>query len=220
MIQLSTNKYKAVIFDMDGTMINNMPYHKKAWKEFFNKHGLSFTDEVFSKKISGKKNDQIFEFVFERKLTPEELEKYTEEKEALYRELYKPEIQEIRGLTELIRQLHNKNIKIAIATTAPEKNRTFGLEALHLTQTFDVILGDEHVTHGKPDPEIYLETAKRLRIDPASCLVFEDSPPGVNAGKNAGMTVVGIVTSHSKDELQRADYIINDFTEIELQEKN
>src|SRR5207302_169291 len=121
MIQIAANRYKAVIFDMDGTMINNMPYHKKAWKEFFNKHRLSFTDEVFNKKISGKKNDQIFAFVFGRKLTPEELEKYTEEKEALYRELYKSKIREIKGLTEIIRQLHNKNIKIAIATTAPEK---------------------------------------------------------------------------------------------------
>ncbi len=215
-ITINIKNIQAAIFDMDGTMINNMSYHKKAWKEFLNRHGVSFTEEEFSHKISGKKNDQIFEIVFGRKLTQDELEKYTEEKEALYRELYKPEIQEVKGLTQIINELHSKNIKLAIATTAPEKNRTFGLNALHLAERFEVILGDEHVTNGKPNPEIYLETAKRLQVEPENCLVFEDTPPGVEAGKNAGMIVIGILTSHSKEDLHKADYLINDFAELEL----
>src|SRR6266581_2789148 len=103
--QVNLSGIQAAIFDMDETMINNMPYHKRAWKEFFKKHGLTFTEDEFRHKISGKKNDQIFEIVFGRKLTPEELRTYTEEKEALYRELYKPEIQEVKGLSEIIHEL-------------------------------------------------------------------------------------------------------------------
>jgi HAD superfamily hydrolase (TIGR01509 family) len=215
-ITIDLKNIRAAIFDMDGTMINNMLYHKKAWREFSSRYGLSLTDEEFSKKISGKKNDQIFEFVFGRKLKPDGLEKYIEEKEAIYRELYKPEIREVEGLTQTINTLRKKNIKLAIATTAPQKNREFGLEALHLNGQFDIILGDENVTHGKPDPEIYLETAKRLQVKTRNCLVFEDSPSGVESSKNAGMIVIGLLTSHSKEDLHKADYVVNDFTELEL----
>jgi beta-phosphoglucomutase len=213
---IPTDRVKAVIFDMDGTMINNMPYHKKAWQVFLQKHGISLTEEAFHHKISGKKNDQIFELVFGRRLHKDEELQYTEEKEALYRELFKPDIAEIAGLTELINQLHAKGVKTAIATTAPAKNRQFALKELGLEGKFEVILGDEHVRHGKPDPEIYLLTAQKLGVKPHDCLVFEDSPPGIASGKAAGMTVVGILSSHKADELHNADYTVKDFTQVSL----
>jgi beta-phosphoglucomutase len=124
---------KAAIFDMDGTMIHNMAYHQKAWQEFLKRHGISLTEEEFKQKISGKKNDQIFELLFGEKLNKERELAYTEEKEALYRELFKPDIREINGLTQLITDLHARNIKTAIATTAPAKNREFALRELGLT---------------------------------------------------------------------------------------
>lgn len=105
-------------------------------------------------------------------------------------------------------------MQTAIATTAPTKNRDFVLKALGLEGKFEVILGDEHVTHGKPHPEIYLSAAEMLGIVPNECLVFEDSPPGVASGKSAGMTVVGILSSHFADELQDADYAVGNFTQI------
>ncbi len=215
-IRISLNGFKAAIFDMDGTMINNMAYHKKAWQEFLKRHGINLTAEEFHNKISGKKNDQIFELVFGHKLNKDEELQYTEEKESLYRTLFAPKIREISGLTKLIDTLHERGIKTAIATTAPAKNRYFTLKELGLEGRFEVILGDEHVSQGKPHPEIYLETAKQLRVDPSECLVFEDSPPGVSAGKSAGMTVIGILSSHSTDDLQGADYTVGDFTEITL----
>lgn len=207
---------KAAIFDVDGTMIINMAYHKKAWQEYLQSHGINLSEEEFRQKISGKKNDQIFELVFGRKLTPEEVQEYSEEKEALYRQLYEQDIQEVAGLTQLIRRLHEHTIHTAIATTAPAKNREFALKALRLEGKFDVILGDEHVKQGKPDPEIYLSAARELSLKPEECIVFEDSPPGVASGKNAGMLVVGVLTSHSIDELSDADYYINDFTEMDI----
>lgn len=207
------SQYKAVIFDMDGTMINNMGYHKKAWQEFLRRYDIHMTDEEFSK-TSGKKNDAIFEEVFGRQLGEDEIQKYTDEKEAVYRELYGGYIEEVKGLTSLIGRLVDEGKKIAIATTAPKENRAFGLAALGLEGKFEVIMGNEHVKHGKPHPEIYIRTAEQLGVDPSDCVVFEDSPPGVQSGKAANMTVIGLLTSHVPDELSAADYLVYDFTEI------
>jgi beta-phosphoglucomutase len=215
-ITIPLAQFKAAIFDMDGTMINNMNYHKLAWQAFLKRHGIELSEEEFKHKISGKKNNQIFEIVFGRKLGEDEELQYTEEKEGLYRELFKPDIKEIAGLTSIITELHNRGIKTAIATTAPAKNRDFALRELGLEGKFEVILGDEHVSQGKPHPEIYLETAKKLGVSPHECLVFEDSPPGVESGKNAGMTVVGILSSHSPEEISKADYVVGDFTQLTL----
>lgn len=208
------NNIKAAIFDMDGTMINNMAYHKKAWQAFLKQHGIVLTEDEFKQKISGKKNDQIFKIVFGKKLDKERELQYTEEKEALYRELFKPDIEEIAGLSKLIEDLHDRGIRTAIATTAPAKNRNFALKELELEGKFEVILGDEHVSQGKPHPEIYLSTAKELGVRPDECIVFEDSPPGVLSGKNAGMTVVGILSSHTPEDIKDADYTASDFTTI------
>lgn len=206
--------FKAAIFDMDGTMINNMVYHKKAWQEFLKRHGIGLTEDEFRQKISGKKNNQIFELVFGKKLDAESEAAFTEEKEGIYRELFAPDIKEVAGLIDTIATLHERGIKTAIATTAPAKNRDFALKSLGLEDKFEVILGDEHVSQGKPHPEIYLLAAEKLGVSPSKCLVFEDSPPGVASGKNAGMTVVGILSSHSAHEVSDADYTVNDFTDI------
>ena len=208
------NAAKAAIFDMDGTMVRNMIYHKKAWQEYLKRHGMQLSEHAFRQKVSGRKNNQIFELLFRRKLNARELKRYSDEKEALYRELYRPHIEEVEGLTALVEKLHAKNIQTAIGTTAPAKNREFVLQSLGLEGRFAVILGDEDVTHGKPHPEIYLSVAKALAIPPKQCVVFEDSPPGIEAGKNAGMVVIGLTTSHGADELAGADYMVHDFRDI------
>lgn len=116
----------------------------------------------------------------------------------------------------MVDALHARGVKTAIATTAPAKNREFALQALDLIGKFEVILGDEHVTHGKPHPEIYLAAAEKLGVDPAECIVFEDSPPGVQSGKQAGMTVIGILSSHAAEDLHEADYVVEHFDRIKL----
>jgi beta-phosphoglucomutase family hydrolase len=215
-IQLDISGIEAVIFDMNGTMIDDMGFHKKAWREYFKSIGVELTDEDFKWKISGANNAKIFENILGHKLTPEEVKKYGNEKEAFYRKIYAPYIKEVPGLKDLINIFKSKNLKVAIATTAIEPNRKFVLDALGLENEFDVILGDEQVTNGKPNPEIYLETAKKLEVDVSKCSVFEDTTPGVEAGKNAGMKVVGVLTTHTKEDLKDADYLIKDFTEIQI----
>lgn len=213
MIELKLADFDAAIFDMDGTMINNMSFHRDAWLAFAKRYGQDLTPKEFAEKFSGKKNDQLFEMFFNKKLNKEEITLFTEEKEGMYRALYAKAITEISGLTKVLKELQLQNKKLAIATTAPKANRDFGLEALGLTDIFLVILGDEHVTNGKPHPEIYLKTAEQLEVQPNRCLVFEDSPPGVKAGINAGMKVVGVLSTHAKEDLRDADYFIHTYKE-------
>lgn len=204
----------AAIFDMDGTMIDNMAYHQKAWQEFLRRHGIELSDEEFGRRVSGKKNSEIFEIVFGRRLDGPDLARAAEEKEALYRELYAAYIREIPGLSDVIQTLQGQGLRLAIATTAPSGNRRFCLEQLHMEDKFEVILGDEDVVHGKPDPEIYLKTAEQLGVAPSECIVFEDSPSGVQSAQSAGMTVIGILSSHAVEELVGADYTVKDFTDL------
>jgi len=133
---------------------------------------------------------------------------------SIYRELYARNIKEIEGLTNLIDKLQKRKLKLAIATTAPKENRDFILEGIGLSDTFNIIVGDEDVIRGKPHPEVYLKAAEKLAIDPSKCVAFEDTPSGVESAKSAGMTVVALTTSYTKEELKEADIVIKDFSEL------
>ena len=206
----------AVIFDMDGTMIANMKHHDLAWEEFLRRYSIELSEEEKKTKISSRRNHEIFGTLFGEDTPSEVREAYAEEKEQLYRDLYKNDIKEVTGLSSILEKLKKRGLNLAIATTAPRKNRDFGLKALGLTETFKVIVGNEDVTRGKPDPQIFLEAAKLLKVEPNQCLVFEDSPVGIEAARNAGMRVVGIATSHTENELNKAETIIKDFSQIIL----
>lgn len=215
-VRISLEGIKAVIFDMDGTMIDNMSYHLQAWQQFLQRYGIILTEAEFQQKISGQKNDKIVELVFGRPPTSDEVKQYGDEKEALYRELYRPHIVSIDGLNGCIDNLRGRGLKTAVATTACFENRELVLDALDIRDKFEVILGDEHVTHGKPAPDIYLATAERLGVRPEECMVFEDSPPGVQAARAAGMRVVGILSSHSAAELNGAEWTVRTYNELQF----
>ena len=138
------------------------------------------------------------------------------EKEILYRKLYRPHLKEIKGLTSLLNKLKSLKIKCAVATTAPLENRRFILNQLSLTPDFDLVLGEEGVDHGKPNPDIYLKAAEKLKVKPTRCIVFEDSLAGIEAARKAGAFVVALLTSHKKEDLKSADVWIKEFSEIRL----
>jgi beta-phosphoglucomutase len=216
-MKLDFSSYKAVIFDMDGTMIDNTLYHKKAWIEFCKRHGINLTEEGYLTKVSGKRNDAILELLFERRIAPDEKTIFEEEKESIYREIYGPNIKANEGLKEVLDELSGKKITVGIATTSPYKNRIFVLEALELQNFFAAIVGAEDTLEGKPHPEIYIKTAAKLGVSPGECIAFEDTPSGVKSAKSAGIkTVIAVLTSHSKEELYEADFHIKDFKDIEF----
>jgi HAD superfamily hydrolase (TIGR01509 family) len=197
-------------------MVNNSNYHKKAWAEFCKIHGIEYSEKIYKDKISGRKNSQILQSLFEKDLSESQINEFSAEKEVIYRQLYASEIKEVSNLTNFINKIKEKNLKIAVATTSPELNRILVLKALGLESTFDLIIGPEHVVHGKPNPEIYLQTAKELNVDSDRCLVFEDTPVGVAAARNAGMRVIGVLTMYTKLDLQAAEICIEDFSQLEI----
>lgn len=217
MYRLSLQGIDAVIFDMDGTMVDNHNYHKKAWMEFCRRHGVNLSERDFKEKISGRKNKEILITIFGKDISSNKVTRYANEKETIYRRIYAPDIKEVRGLKRFINSLKDKKIKVAVATTAPEANRKFVIKSLALEGIFDLILGEEDVTYGKPSPEVYLKTAKKLQVDVSGCLVFEDSPAGIEAARSTGMKVVGLLTGYDRGILQKASGYIKNYTEISIQ---
>ncbi len=215
-LKLNLDQFEAVIFDMDGTMVDNTKFHEKSVVQFLQARGIKLGAGEFKKRFFGKKNDAALKDIFGDKFSKQEISNLADEREALYRKMYAPFIKEVQGLTELIKKIKAKGLKVAIATTAPKVNRKFVLDALNLHGNFEVIIGEEHVKKGKPDPEIYLKAAKALKVDPKDSLVFEDSRVGVKAAKNAGMTVVALLTTHKKEELKEADFEVEHFEQVEI----
>ncbi len=215
-MKLDLQKFEAVIFDMDGTIVDNMKFHNKAWLEFIKRKKINVEEKKFLEESAGRNNTAILEILFQRKIEREEHREFQNEKEAIYRELYEPEFEEVKGFKVFLSKLEKRGIKTGIATNAQLPNRVFTLELLELEDFFTVVVGAEHVEKGKPHPAIYLLAAEKLEADPGKCLAFEDTAMGVKSAKTAGLTVVGVMTSHTKEELSEADYFIKDFTEIEI----
>lgn len=205
---------KAVIFDMDGVIVNNYEFHFKAWMDFADRYNYELNEEIYKEQFNGKTNRDLFRMIFEDP-TDEEIETYTEEKESLYRELYYDDLAVHTGLLDFLSSLKRNRIKIALATSAPTENVDWILDNLQLRPWFDVIIDGSDVDNGKPDPEIYLTVCDRLEMDPKHCLVFEDSLAGLESGKEAGCMIVGVATSHEPWELQTyTDHVLHDFTEV------
>lgn len=205
----------AVIFDMDGVIIDSNPFHKIALKQFCNKYGFDFTDEELISRIYGRTNKEWITNLF-GPLPPHQLIQFEEEKEGLYRELYKNDIRALAGLPGFLAQLRLNKIPIAIGTSAPRSNVNFVLNHTGLGEFFPVILDETDVVRGKPDPEIYLKVAARLGLAPARCIVFEDSLSGVEAAQRAGAFVVGVTTTHRAEELAHTGLTIQDFTNLSV----
>lgn len=208
------NKEIAVIFDMDGVICHTNPYHSIAFREFFAAHNLYPTDEEFAGHMFGKSNSYILSHFLKRPIQGEELLKLEDEKESLFRKIYEPHIEPIAGILEFMTDLKKNHVKLGVATSAPYANLQLILNKVRIEEMMGSILASENVKRHKPDPEVYLASAKNLGIEPGRCVVFEDSFSGVTAGLNAGMQVVGVLTSHTEAELPACSFYINDYRDI------
>ncbi len=185
----------AVIFDIDGTIVDNMHLHAEAFAMFAERHGLPPLTAEDRARLDGRRNSEIFPILFKRDVPRTEWLAYEEEKEGLYRELSRGRMLPMKGLQGLIDRLKQTGIAMALATSAPEANVTHTLRELGLTGAFPVIVRGDEVPRGKPAPDVFLEAARRLDVPPSECLVFEDAPMGIAAAQAAGMPVVALTTS-------------------------
>ncbi|MDR6194358.1 HAD family phosphatase [Siphonobacter sp. SORGH_AS_0500] len=206
----------AALFDMDGVIVNNMPYHETAWRIFCEAHGFAFSKEMYYTQLNGKNSFDSFAFLLGREPSAEELREMSIEKEEMYRNNYGPHLEPAEGLIGFLNVLREHGVKCAVATSAPIENVAFTLDGTGLRPLFDVVVDASMVQNGKPAPDIYLKAAESVGVHPKNCVVFEDALLGIQAGKAAGMPVIGVSTSHSEDELAPiTSAVIADFREID-----
>ena len=205
---------RAIIFDLDGTLIDNNAFHLRSWKKYLELIGRDISEEDYLKNINGRTNKDAVEYIYGRKMEEAEAMNYALKKEAIYREIYAPSIAPIKGLIPLLEFLYEKKLPMAIATSGIQVNIDFMFDHIPIRQFFLVIVNSSHIQKGKPDPEIYLQAAEKLKVETKHCLVFEDAVVGVKAAHRAGMRVIAVTSTHSREELSEAELAISDYTEL------
>lgn len=190
---------KGFLFDLNGTMINDMPYHIEAWHKQLVALGSTISLEETKYQCYGK-NDELLERVFPGRFTMEEKIKLGNDKEALYRVEFKPYLKLIDGLEDFLSQAANQKIKMAIGSAAINDNINFVIDNMNIRHHFDAIVSANDVVKSKPHPETFLKCAEQLNLHPNDCIVFEDTPKGVECALNAGIKTVVILGEHKKDE--------------------
>ena len=214
-------KSQAIIFDLNGTMINDMHYHELAWHDVFvNQLKAPLTFEQLRIQLYGRA-DEIFHRIFgPEKFSSDEIDTITNQKEEKYREEFLPHLKLINGLDAFLEKLKSNKIPLAIGTAAPVLNVDFVLDNLKLRHYFQAVIGPAEVTVSKPHPEVFLKAASRLGIPAESCVVFEDSPKGIEAAERAGMKAIGVTSYHSAEELKNKNllFTIEDYTDETLRQ--
>jgi beta-phosphoglucomutase family hydrolase len=210
---------RAFIFDMDGTIVDNMAFHMKSWLEFFARRDLVLDADAFFRDTAGRQSHEIMSTYFGKPYTKEESRELDDEKEALYRELYAPHLKTTEGFLELIGEAKQDSIALAVATAAPNDNIAFTLDGLDLRRHFNAVVGAADVARGKPNPDVFLLAAERCEVEPAHAIVFEDAPLGVEAARRAGMRAVVLTTTLPASAFAGFDNVIaiaRDFSELDI----
>jgi len=210
---------KAIIFDLDGTLVDSLPYHYESWSIFFKNNNLEET--YFSKILKEYKGGGTLELmssVFGNSYSKKELKKMSEDKEVIFRDIYKNNIRPIKGLINFLDNLKENNILLAIGSNATTKNVLMTIEELGITNYFSSIICGDKVSKGKPDPEMFITTLSNLKVSKDECIVFEDSIEGVAAAKKADIKVIGVTSSQSTEALESAGCFktITDYCKIEF----
>lgn len=211
------NELFGVAFDIDGTIIDNNHYHYLAFAEFYKKRNRTLDKDYFVKNFNGKTNTDLMKFIFGEDLPAEESERLSQEKEAIYREIYAPYIKPVNGLMELLEALRKENVPMVIATSGMPVNVEFLFQHVPIKHYFKAVINSSHITNGKPHPEIYQLAAKRLNLAPSRCVAFEDSVSGIASAKTAGLKAIAVRTTETDEKLKNADLIIKDFSEVSVE---
>jgi beta-phosphoglucomutase family hydrolase len=211
---------KAFIFDLNGTMIDDMDFHIRAWHSILTSLGAELSLEQVKLECYGK-NEELLERVFPGRFSNEEMQRMILQKEQTYQLEFKPHLKLIAGLESFLQKAYAESIPMGIGSAALPMNINYVLDGLQIRHYFKAIVSAVDVAFSKPHPETFLSCAKQLGVEPSNCIVFEDSPKGVLAAKMAGMKCVVLTTMHNENEFANFDNVIlkvSDYsTEVILQ---
>ena len=210
---MNTNEVKAVIFDLDGVLVDTGDYHKQSWYDLAQIQGWEFSDEIF-RRTFGMQNAQIIPTLAGCDVAAAEIDRLGDWKEQRYRDLISGKLTLLEGVKDLIDDLRADGYRLAVGTSTPRINLDFMLEHTHIRDKFDDFVTSEDVTNGKPAPDTFLKAAEKLDVAPARCVVVEDAVPGVEAGKSAGMVVLAVTTTRRRGELGAADRVVDSLAEV------
>ena len=199
---------RAFIFDMDGTIVDNMVYHTRSWVAFFARRGQHIDGAEFFRATAGRQGSEIIRHFLGADLSDAEVRALNVEKEAVYRELYAPHRATVDGFEALILDARRDGIALLVGTAAPDENIAFTLDGLDLRRHFDGVVGAADVARGKPHPDVFLLAAERAGARPENCIVFEDAPLGVEAARRAGMRAVVLTTTLPASAFAEFDNVI------------
>lgn len=201
---------KAFIFDLNGTMINDMPYHTKAWQTLLNDQlGGNFSWEEVKKEMYGKNPEVLVRMFGANRFTVDEMNDLSYKKEQKYQQEFLPHLALLPGLRAFLEAAYQKGIPMAIGSAAIPFNIDFVLDNLNIRHYFAAIVSADDVLLSKPHPETFLKAAQLLNTEPANCIVFEDVPKGVEAAANAGMKAVVLTTTHVAQEFEHLDNVLH-----------
>ena len=207
---------EAIIFDMDGTMIDSMPWHAKAWVEFARRRGMELDVPDLMARTTGKNGTECIRELLGREVPQGEADALTREKEDIYQGLFSARFAEVAGFRAFAAQVAGRGLKVAVGTAGDLHNVEFAMSRLNMQPApLAIVRGDEGLP-GKPQPAIFLEAARRIAATPAHCIVFEDAPFGIEAARRAGMRAVAICSTHSAEELAGPHVLaaVRDYTEL------
>ncbi len=201
------NPFRGFIFDIDGTMVDSMKVHLKAWKKVLERYGHPMSMKEIGENVYGI-NEEIVKRIFGGNLSKAEIEKISNEKERLFRELFNPQEDVVKGFIHFIDVLKKKNLPLVIGSAAPPENIDFFMNSLGIGHYFEGVVHEDDVEKGKPSPEVFLKAAEIIKVPINECVVFEDSPTGAEASAKAGSKTIVVLTTKSRSDFKDIPNII------------
>jgi beta-phosphoglucomutase len=202
-----------VIFDMDGVLADTAPQHFQSWQAIEPHLGVRVSYDDF-RIAFGRPNHEGIPILLHREVTPEELKEIDRLKEAAFRDIARKSLKPLPGVVRLIKELSASGFRLAVGSSGPRENIEMVLDALGVASYFGAIVSGWDVTRGKPDPEVFLKAAARIRVDPPCCVVLEDVPVGIEAAHAAGMKCIAVTTTRPAEDLRSADRVVESIEEV------
>jgi HAD superfamily hydrolase (TIGR01509 family) len=214
-INIPHSSHQAVLWDMDGTIVDSSSYHKQAWRDTFHRQGIEFTEDAYQFTL-GRRNDEIIRRYFDPGLSPKEVDTIAAQKEEFFRKCIKGNIRPFPFVIEMIKSLADAECRLAVVSSATLENIRFITEELGISTFFDLFITGKDVTAGKPSPLGYLKASDRLGVPARDCIVIEDAAAGVSAAKRGGMYCIAVTNTCPKEALAEADIVVNRLDEINI----